>query len=117
VSPIDSSHVVRGQYSGYLDEPGVAPHSETETFIALKCYIDNWRWAGVPFYLRTGKRLAEGARIIRWPSAEPPRSMFPLNSGVGAQRPPDTSRSTCRRVQALAVVLRQAAGPASSSTS
>jgi glucose-6-phosphate 1-dehydrogenase len=85
--PIDPSDVVRGQYQGYRDIPGVAPESETETFIALKCYIDNWRWAGVPFYLRTGKRLAEGARIISIAFKEPPKSMFPGNSGVGDRGP------------------------------
>jgi len=62
-------HSVRGQYGegmigsekvpGYRSEPGVAPESRTETFVALKLNIDNWRWAGVPFYLRTGKRLAQ----------------------------------------------------------
>jgi glucose-6-phosphate 1-dehydrogenase len=87
MSPIEPSQVVRGQYDGYLDEPGVRPNSETETFIALRCEIDNWRWAGVPFYLRTGKRLAEGARIISIAFREPPRSMFPTGSGVGAHGP------------------------------
>ena len=72
--PIDATtvedHVVRGQYSqgwirgdavpGYLEEPGCkASSSDTETFVAIKAHVDNWRWAGVPFYLRTGKRLAE----------------------------------------------------------
>jgi glucose-6-phosphate 1-dehydrogenase len=62
-------HTVRGQYGpgeidgvrvpGYRNEPGVAPDSRTETFVALKLAIDNWRWAGIPFYIRTGKRLAE----------------------------------------------------------
>ena len=85
--PIEPRHVVRGQYTGYRAEPGVNPESETETFIALKCSIDNWRWAGVPFYLRTGKRLAEGQRIISIAFREPPKSMFPANSGVGAQGP------------------------------
>src|SRR5260370_26156719 len=61
--------VVRGQYApgkigdkpavGYRQEPGVNPASKTETFVAAKLLIDNWRWAGVPFYLRTGKRLAK----------------------------------------------------------
>ena len=46
---------------GYRDEDGVDPESETETFIALKCFIDNWRWAGVPFFLRTGKKFGRGA--------------------------------------------------------
>ena len=85
--PIEPAHVVRGQYVGYRDEDGVDPESETETFIALKCFIDNWRWAGVPFFLRTGKKLAEGQRIISIAFREPPKSMFPPGSGVGAQGP------------------------------
>jgi glucose-6-phosphate 1-dehydrogenase len=85
--PIDPKEVVRGQYSGYRAEDGVDPESDVETFIALKCRIDNWRWAGVPFYLRTGKRLAEGQRIISIAFREPPKSMFPSGSGVGAQGP------------------------------
>ncbi len=85
--PIDPKDVVRGQYSGYRGEPGVDPESDTETFIALKCSIDNWRWAGVPFFLRTGKMLAEGQRIISIAFREPPKSMFPVGSGVGAQGP------------------------------
>ncbi len=87
ILPIKPSDVVRGQYSGYRAEEGVSPESDTETFIALKCTIDNWRWAGVPFYLRTGKRLAEGQRIISIAFREPPKSMFPADSGVGAQGP------------------------------
>ena len=85
--PIQPADVVRGQYTGYRNEDGVDPESETETFIALKCYIDNWRWAGVPFFLRTGKKLAEGQRIISIAFREPPKSMFPPGSGVGAQGP------------------------------
>ena len=85
--PIEPKNVVRGQYVGYRSEDGVDPESDTETFIALKCLIDNWRWAGVPFFLRTGKKLAEGQRIISIPFREPPKSMFPVGSGVGAQGP------------------------------
>jgi glucose-6-phosphate 1-dehydrogenase len=85
--PIEPADVIRGQYIGYRAETGTSPDSETETFIALKCTIDNWRWAGVPFYLRTGKKLAEGQRIISIAFREPPKSMFPENSGVGAQGP------------------------------
>jgi glucose-6-phosphate 1-dehydrogenase len=85
--PIQPADVVRGQYSGYRSENGVGAESDTETFIALKCSIDNWRWAGVPFYLRTGKRLAEGQRIISIAFREPPKSMFPPDSGVGAHGP------------------------------
>ena len=87
ILPIDPHDVVRGQYNGYRAEEGVSPESETETFVALKCSIDNWRWAGVPFFLRTGKRLAEGQRIISIAFREPPKSMFPADSGVGAQGP------------------------------
>jgi glucose-6-phosphate 1-dehydrogenase len=85
--PMNPADVVRGQYKGYREEQGVSPESETETFIALKCWIDNWRWAGVPFYLRTGKRMAESQRIISIAFREPPRSMFPPDSGIGAQGP------------------------------
>ncbi len=98
---IEPTDVVLGQFSGYRDLPGVDPESQTETFIALKCTIDNWRWAGVPFYLRTGKRLAEGQRIISIAFQEPPRSMFPIDSGVGLHGPDhltfdlsDTSRTS-----------------------
>ncbi len=85
--PIDPRNVVRGQYDGYRDEEGVSRHSDTETFIALACTLDNWRWAGVPFYLRTGKRLAEGQRIVSIAFREAPKSMFPPNSGVGTKGP------------------------------
>jgi glucose-6-phosphate 1-dehydrogenase len=85
--PLDPENVVRGQYEGYRTEPGVDPHSQTETFVALECHVDNWRWSGVPFYLRTGKRLAEGARIISIAFHEPPQSMFPAGSGVGDYGP------------------------------
>ncbi|MHB1533452.1 MAG: glucose-6-phosphate dehydrogenase [Acidimicrobiales bacterium] len=85
--PLDVTKVVRGQYEGYSWTPGVPDDSQTETFVALRCEIDNWRWAGVPFFLRTGKRMAEGARIISIAFHEPPKSMFPPGSGVGAQGP------------------------------
>jgi glucose-6-phosphate 1-dehydrogenase len=85
--PLRPSDVVRGQYTGYRSEEGIDPESDTETFIALRCSIDNWRWAGVPFYLRTGKRLAEGQRIISIAFREPPKSMFPADSGLGTMGP------------------------------
>jgi glucose-6-phosphate 1-dehydrogenase len=85
--PINPNDVVRGQYSGYRLEEGVARDSDTETFIALQCGIDNWRWAGVPFYLRTGKRMAESQRIISVAFKEAPKSMFPQGSGVGSHGP------------------------------
>src|ERR1700685_4123137 len=85
--PIEPTDVVRGQYIGYRGEDGVDPRSDTETFIALRCSIDNWRWAGVPFFLRTGKRLAEGQRIISIPFPGSAKSKFTVGSGVGEQGP------------------------------
>jgi glucose-6-phosphate 1-dehydrogenase len=85
--PLDPAQVVRGQYESYRSEPGVAPDSGTETFVALRCEIDNWRWSDVPFYLRTGKRMGDGARIISIAFREPPQSMFPEHSRVGRYGP------------------------------
>ena len=85
--PIKPSDVIRGQFTGYRAEEGVSKDSDAETFIALRCFIDNWRWAGVPFYLRTGKRMAQGQRIISIAFREPPKSMFPAGSGVSSQGP------------------------------
>jgi len=96
--------VIRGQYgSGRMDgkkvaeyrqEEGVAPHSQTETFVAMKLFIDNWRWHGVPFYLRSGKRLNSHATEILVQFKQIPHSMF---SSV----PPDTFASNilCFRIQ------------------
>lgn len=76
---LTASDLVRGQYLGYRDEEGVAPDSDTETFVALRAFVDNWRWAGVPFYLRTGKRLAESRHLLTIAFNQPPRRMFPLD--------------------------------------
>ena len=111
MSVIDPRNVVRGQYSGYRSEEGVDPELDTETFIALKCAIDNWRWAGVPFFLRTGKRLAEGQRIISLAFREPPKSMFPLGSGVGAQGPDHLTFDLADASKMSLVLLRQAPWP------
>jgi len=87
VLPLDPDEVVRGQYEGYRDEPGVAPDSEVETFVAAQVRVDNWRWAGVPFFVRTGKAMAEGARVVSIAFREPPKSMFPDEAGVGLAGP------------------------------
>jgi glucose-6-phosphate 1-dehydrogenase len=84
--PLDPEWVVRGQYEGYPAEAGLE-HSSTETFVALRNEIDNWRWSGVKFYLRTGKKMGEGARIISVAFREPPQSMFPAHSRVGRYGP------------------------------
>ena len=75
--PIDPDFVVRGQYGGYRDEPGVRPRLRHRDVHRPAGRIDNWRWAGVPFYLRTGKKMAEGLRIISIAFKEAPRTMFP----------------------------------------
>jgi glucose-6-phosphate 1-dehydrogenase len=74
---IDPDKAVRGQYDGYLNEQGVAPESDTETFVAVEVEIDNWRWAGVPFYLRTGKCMAESRHMVTLDFREPAMKMFP----------------------------------------
>ena len=76
VLPIDSKNVIRGQYAGYREGKGVNPDSQTETFIAMRAEIDNWRWSGVPFFLRTGKRMGEQRRLLTIAFREPPRRMF-----------------------------------------
>ena len=79
MAPLRPENVVRGQYEGYRDEDEVAADSDTETFVAVKVFVDNWRWEGVPFYLRSGKRLAESRHLLTVAYAQPPRRMFPLD--------------------------------------
>jgi glucose-6-phosphate 1-dehydrogenase len=76
IRDINKNDVVRGQFEGYLDEEGVAPNSDTETFVAVKLFIDNWRWAGVPIYLRTGKKLPETVLEVVVEFKQPPRALF-----------------------------------------
>lgn len=76
MAPLDPDRVVYGQYEGYRAEDGVDPQSTTETFVAARVFVDNWRWSGVPFYLRTGKRLAERRSAVTLAFREPPRQMF-----------------------------------------
>ncbi len=74
--PIDSDTLVRGQYVGYRDEEGVAEDSEVETYVAARLEIDSWRWAGVPWYVRVGKGLAESATEAVVELRSPPRMLF-----------------------------------------
>ena len=76
VRPIEPANVIRGQYRGYRQEDGVAPDSQIETFAALKLFIDNWRWADVPFYIRAGKDLPATATEIRVNFKLPPTAVF-----------------------------------------
>jgi glucose-6-phosphate 1-dehydrogenase len=74
--PIRPADLVRGQYVGYRKEPGVAKHSDVETFCALRLFIDSWRWDGVPWYLRSGKYLAETAAEVIVQLKPPPQRLF-----------------------------------------
>lgn len=88
-------NVVRGQYAGgyvrgvgvpgYLDEPQVKPESTTETYVALRLFVDSWRWSGVPFYLRTGKRLPRRLTEIAVEFRQPPLVLFGGRSGEGPE--------------------------------
>jgi glucose-6-phosphate 1-dehydrogenase len=77
IRPPDPDRLVFGQYEGYRDEVGVDKSSVVETFVAIELYVDDWRWVGVPFYLRTGKALAQSRRTITLGFREPPLKMFP----------------------------------------
>ena len=76
VRPITKSQLVRGQYIGYRDEPGVAKDSDTETYCALRVHVDSWRWAGVPFAIRAGKGLAATVQEAVVELRQPPRLLF-----------------------------------------
>ena len=92
ISDADPANFVRGQYDGYLDTDGVAKTSTTETYAALRLDIDNWRWSGVPFFIRTGKHLGATQTELRVVFKEPPR----LGLGVRGERNPDANQLTVR---------------------
>jgi glucose-6-phosphate 1-dehydrogenase len=79
--PIEPDALVRGQYVGYRDEPGVDPQSNVETFAAARLEIDSWRWAGVPWYVRVGKALPQSATEAVVELREPPRMLFDESGG------------------------------------
>jgi len=76
IEPLDPARVIRGQYSGYRSEAGVAASSNVETFAALELHVDTWRWAGVPFYIRAGKCLARTVTEVVVELDRPPRDIF-----------------------------------------
>ena len=88
MKPLDPAHVVRGQFRGYRDEAGVAPDSNVETYTALKLGIDTWRWAGVPFYIRAGKRMPITATEVLVKLKAPPLPIFDEDVGAGGALPP-----------------------------
>jgi glucose-6-phosphate 1-dehydrogenase len=74
--PLISKDLVRGQYAGYRKEPDVAKNSDVETFCALRLFIDSWRWAGVPWYLRSGKCLSDTVTEVLVELKSPPQKLF-----------------------------------------
>jgi len=87
VRPIDPARAVFGQYKGYRDADDVADDSEVETLVALEVRVDAWRWSGVPFYLRTGKSMAEGRRTVTIGFTEAPLRIFPDQDVAQEMRP------------------------------
>ena len=85
MKPLQPGHVVRGQFRGYRDEAGVAADSNVETFAALKLEIDTWRWAGVPFYIRAGKRMPVTATEVVADLKRPPMVIFDDDHGEGGK--------------------------------
>lgn len=77
IRPLAPADIVRGQFAGYRNEDGVAPDSQVETFVALRLFVDTWRWAGVPFYIRAGKKLPVTCTEVRVQLATPPQIVFP----------------------------------------
>jgi glucose-6-phosphate 1-dehydrogenase len=86
VKEADPAHYVRGQYDGYRSIDGVAPDSTTETYAALRLEIENWRWSGVPFFIRTGKRLPVTQTELRLVFKHPPRLGFPAFDNIEANQ-------------------------------
>ncbi len=81
VKPLDPADVVRGQFQGYRQEPGVAPDSDVETFAALRLEVDSWRWEGVPFFMRAGKNLPVTATEVMVKLKRPPLTRLALGIG------------------------------------
>ena len=79
IRPLTPADVVRGQFRGYRQEPGVAADSRVETFAALRLHIDSWRWEGVPFFIRAGKRLAKTVTEVLVQLRHPPQQLFGMH--------------------------------------
>jgi len=104
--PLTPDDVVRGQYAGYRTEPDVAKNSDVETFCAVRLFIDSWRWEGVPWYLRSGKYLADTATEVLVELKTPPQRLFadsaPTNGPANYLRfrlSPDSAIALAARVK------------------
>src|SRR5207245_9826063 len=82
VRPMEVKYMVRGQFRGYRDEPGVAPDSYMATYAALRLHVDSWRWDGVPFYVRAGKSLAKTVTEVIIELKKPPHVVFAQSAPV-----------------------------------
>ena len=92
IRPLGAADLVRGQFRGYREEPGVAPDSKVETYAALRLEIDSWRWQGVPFYIRAGKCLPVTCTEVLVRMRRPP-TMYPTCTGAAQPLPlPHQSR-------------------------
>jgi glucose-6-phosphate 1-dehydrogenase len=106
IPPLRPDDVIRGQFSGYTDEPGVAEESAVETFVALRAHVDTWRWAGVPFFIRAGKRLPVTATEVLTRLRRPPKAIAGRGEGAGGANymrfrlSPDIAISLGARVKA-----------------
>jgi len=83
MQPLKPADLVRGQYVGYRNEKGVAKDSDVETFCALRLFIDSWRWAGVPWYVRAGKRLPTSMVEVQVQLQPPPQRLFDDSGAAG----------------------------------
>jgi glucose-6-phosphate 1-dehydrogenase len=102
--PVDPADVIRAQFRGYREEKGVAPDSQVETFAALRLYIDTWRWAGVPFYIRAGKCLPVSTTEVVVTLKRPPIEIFDTIEAAESnyfrfQLSPDVNISLCTQVK------------------
>jgi glucose-6-phosphate 1-dehydrogenase len=102
--PLTPEDLVRGQYAGYRKEPGVAKDSDVETFCALRLFIDSWRWEGVPWYLRSGKYLAETATEVLVELKPPPQRLFADSAATTGR--PNYLRFRISPVSAIALAAR-----------
>ena len=85
IEPLDPANLVRGQFKGYLNEPGVNPQSRVETYAAVRLHIDSWRWAGVPFYIRAGKSLPVTTTEVQVTLKRPPITQLAPGQGNGVR--------------------------------